>query len=184
MVARRAQILVGAAITLSVLATAWAVPVAGAVTCTLSAPTYVNVGTPLSISGSGFPASSAVDVTFSIDGKESDAFTVQSDASGGLQIALTPEAIDIGVTTVDATAGSSCTAQVVYTVLPLGATPPPTTEPEPSSGTGAEAAAPPTDMAPPGSSEPAESPDPWFLGFGLLAAGGIGLLLTRRAERR
>jgi hypothetical protein len=152
--------------------------------CTLSAPAYVNVGTPLTIVGSGFPASTGVDIAFSIAGGASDAFTVQSDASGTLQIALTPEDIDIGVTTVQATAGTACTAQVTYTVLAAGVTPPPSAEPEDSSGTGAVSTAPRTDAEPAVGGDRWSSSASWVLALALVALGSIGLFLTRTTRRR
>lgn len=184
--ARRTRILAGAALLGSLLATMWAGPAAAA-DCTLSAPAYVNVGDPLAIAGSGFPVSSDVDITFSVEGSETDAFTVQSDANGELQIALTPEDIDTGETTVTATAGTACTARVVYTVLAAGATPPPqpTEEPADDSGTGSEPTAPRTDTASAvrdghGWSFPAA----WALAATILALGAAGLFLTRSTRRR
>ncbi len=185
--ARRARILAGSALLITLLAATWAGPAAAA-DCTLSAPAYVNVGTPLTIDGSGFPASTSVDISFSIAGGASDAFTVQSNASGALQIALTPEDLDIGVTTVKATAGSACFAQVTYTVLAAGQTPPPpppaSAEPEPSSGTGAEPVAPRTDAETALGAGDRSSAAPWVLALALLAFGSTGLFLTRSTGRR
>ncbi len=183
--ARRARILAGSALLITLLAATWAGPAAAA-DCTLSAPTYVNVGTPLTIEGSGFPASTSVDVSFSIAGGASDAFTAQSNASGSLQIALTPEDLDIGVTTVQATAGLACTAQVTYTVLAAGQTPPPParTEPEASSGTGVAPTAPRTDADAVIGGDNWSSAAPWALALALVAFGSTGLFLTRSTRRR
>lgn len=181
--ARRARILGGTAILISLLAATWAGPVAAA-DCTLSAPAYVNVGTPLTIEGSGFPASTGVDIAFSIAGGGSDALTIESDASGALQIALTPEDLDIGVTTVQATAGTACTAEVTYTVLAAGATPPPSAEPDDSPGTGAASTAPSTDMEPATGAADLAGGTPWGLALALLAIGSAGLFRTRSIRRR
>ncbi len=180
--ARRARILAGSTFLMSLLAATWAGSAAAA-DCTLSAPAYVNVGTPLSIEGSGFPASTSVDIAFSLDGAATDAFSVQSTSSGALQIALTPEDIDVGVTTVQATTGSACTAQVTYTVLAAGATPPPSAEPEASTGTGGAATAPRTDV------DAAVRGDGWtgaamWLALALVAVGSSGLFLTSSTRRR
>ena len=162
---------------LAVLAT----PAAAA--CALTAPDYVNVGTPITIEGAGFPASTTVDLTLSIDGGASDEFTLQSDATGAVHLAFTPEDLDIGVTTIQATAGSACTAEVTSTVLAAGVTPPPAT-PADDSGTGAAPGAPRTDadaaMTPLG----APSLGPWALALALVGAGSLGLLLTRPPKRR
>jgi hypothetical protein len=182
--ARRARVLAGSAFLMSLLGATWAAPVAAA-DCTLSAPAYANVGTPVSIEGAGFPASTSVDIAFSLDGTASDSFTVQSTAAGALQLALTPEDIDVGVTIVRATAGTACSAQVTYTVLAAGATPPPsaTAAPEATSGTGADPTAPRTD------SEAAMGGGGWsssaaWLALVLVAVGSGGLFSTRSARRR
>ena len=183
MVAPRTRILVGATLLLGVLAATAAIPVAAA-DCALAAPAYVNVGTPLAIEGSGFPASASVDIEIAIDGDASDSFSVQSDAAGALQIALVPEDVDIGVTTVQATAGSACTAEVTYSVLAAGATPPPaaTPEPEPESG-GAGVVAPRTDVPAPGSDKGSTVPSwPW-LALSLVIVGLAGLALSRLGRR-
>lgn len=177
---RRHRILAGSALLMTLLAATWAGPAAAA-DCTLRAPAYVNVGTPITIEGSGFPAASNVDIGFSIEGGASDAFTIQSDASGTIQIALTPEATDVGGTTVQATAGSACTAQVTYTVLAAGETPPPpaSAEPEGTSGTGAEPTAPRTDTESGIGGDDWSSAAPWVLALALVVVGGTGLFLTK-----
>jgi hypothetical protein len=180
---RRARILGGSAILAGLLAATWAGPV-GAADCTLTAPPYVNVGTPLTIDGAGFPASSAVAIAITLDGAESDAFSVQSDAAGALEIALTPEAIDIGATVVTATAGSTCSAQVAYTVLGAGATPPPAPTEEPGTTAGG-ATAPRTDAASVGGSG-AGSPGggPWVLAVLLVVLGAAGRFVTGPGRQR
>lgn len=182
MVARRNAALAGSWLVLSGIAASWATPVAAA-DCTLTAPAYVNVGTPLTIEGSGFPVSTTVDVEIAIEGGASDAFTVQTDPAGSLEIALTLEAIDIGLTTVRATDGADCTAEVVYAVLAAGATPPPATpEPEVSSGAGGEAVPPRTDTTLGVEGGPVEVPG--WLALALLTAGSFGLFWTRSPRRR
>jgi hypothetical protein len=177
--ARRLRVLGGSTLLLGLLAATWVTPAAGA-DCTLTAPAYVNVGTPLAIQGSGFPASATVDIT--IEGTAADAFSVQSDSAGALQIALTPEDADIGVTTIRATAGAACSAEVTYTVLAAGEAPPQPT-PEPIDAGAGAAQAPPTDAelaiasgSPIGGS--------WILATLLVAAGGAGLILTGSPRRR
>jgi hypothetical protein len=158
-------------------------PVAAA-DCTLSAPAYVNVGNQLTIEGSGFPASTSVDIDLAIVGGTSDAFSLQTDAAGSLQIALVPEDVDIGVTTVQATAGSTCTASVTYTVLAAGATPPPAPTEEPASGTGSEPSAPGTDMDTEMGRGGGSTSLLWVLALALVGAGSAGLYLTRSPRRR
>jgi hypothetical protein len=180
--ARRARILAGSAL-LGLLASASAAPAAAA-DCTLSSPTYVNVGTQITIDGTGFPASTDVDISISLDGSPTDAFTLLSDTGGSLEIALTPEDIDIGVTTIQATAGTACTASVTYSVLAAGATPPPAPAEEPDAGPGNVATAPGTDKAS-GVGGDSGSPGPSFaLALALVAAGSAGLFLTRSPRRR
>lgn len=186
--ATRARIGIGSIVLVGLLAAPWAGAVAAA-GCSLSAPVYVNVGSALTIEGTGFPGSADVDIALSIQGGGSDEFSVQSDAAGALLIALTPEVIDIGVTTATATAGSTCTAQVTYTVLAAGASPPPA-PPEPTEqvdteneGTGAAPAAPSTDAA---DRKGVGGTSSWglVLGFVLIALGGAGLALPKSPRRR
>ena len=176
--ARRARNLAAAMGFVGLLA-ATAPGLAAAADCALSAPAYVNVGTPLTIEGSGFPASTSVDIAFSLDGSPSDSFTVQSTAAGALEIALTPEDADIGVTTVEASAGSTCTAKATYAVLAAGQTPEPSPEPAATAAPGA----PRTDTA------DVVGPAGWsispalLLGLALVVAGATGLLLTKSPKR-
>jgi hypothetical protein len=182
--ARKVRIVAVAGLMAGTLLPTWAGPAAAA-DCTLSAPSYVNVGTPITIQGAGFPASTSVDIAFSLDGTASDSFTVQSTDAGALQLALTPEDIDVGVTTVRATAGTACSAQVTYTVLAAGATPPPsaTAAPEATSGTGAAPTAPRTDAAKVAGGGGWSGSAVW-LALVLVAVGGGGLFSTRSARRR
>lgn len=89
---------------------------AAAADCVLSAPSTVDIGSDLAIEGSGFPANAAVDVSISIEGGPTDDLAVQSNASGAFTINLTPESADEGVTTVVATSGPDCRAEVVIGV--------------------------------------------------------------------
>lgn len=180
---RHARVLGGSALLVSLLAGTFASS-ASAADCTLTAPTYINVGATLTVDGAGFPASTSVDIDLSIEGGASDAFSVQTDSAGGMQIALTLEDIDIGVTTVQATAGSICTASVTYTVLAAGATPPPDPTEEPASGTGSEPSVPSTDMYTGTGGGGGPMGLLWVLAFALLAAGSAGLYLTRSPRRR
>jgi len=180
--ARRLRVLTRAAFAAGLLATSLAAPVEAA-DCALSAPATVNVGSTFTIEGSGFPASTSIDIDFAIDGGASDAFSVQSDATGALQIALVPEDIDIGVTTVQATAGSTCTASVTYTVLAAGATPPPAATESPASGTGSEPTAPQTDSDAIGGRNGSAGLR-WILALALVGVGSAGLFLTRLPRRR
>lgn len=182
MVARQTRVLAGTMLLLGALTALGVTPVAAA-DCTLSAPAYINVGNPLAIEGSGFPASTSVDIDLTIVDGTPDAFSLQTDAAGALQIALVPEDIDIGVTTIKATAGSTCTASVTYTVLAAGATPPPAPTEEPGSATASGPPAPRTDM---GSAMGGGGSAglPWILGLTLVGVGSAGLYLTRSPRRR
>ena len=118
----RIRIVAAPAFAVGLLVSLWVAPAAAA-DCALSAPSTVKVDAPLAINGSGFPASSIVDIELTVEGGTTDQFSVQSDAAGGFQISLTPEAADAGRTTIVATAGSACSAQVVSTVLGPNETP-------------------------------------------------------------
>jgi hypothetical protein len=180
MVADRARVVTVSGLLASLLVMVWAAPVSAA--CALSAPDYVNVGTELTIEGSGFPASASVDIALSIEGGASDAFTAQADASGGLQIALTPETIDIGATTLIATAGSTCTAEVTYTVLAAGVAPPSEPEPEATEETDTPPSAPQTDSATRSHRGDATNVG-WLLAIGLVTIGSLGLVRSRLTGR-
>ena len=141
--ARRARILVVTIFSVGLI-TQLSVASAAAATCTLTAPTTVAVGAHLPIVGSGFPASSNVDISVKPESGSSGEFAVQSDANGAFQISLTPEGADGAKTTVVATAGAGCTAQLVFAVgtSNVAITPDPT-----ESGAGARTGAPRTDAA-------------------------------------
>jgi hypothetical protein len=106
--------------------------------CALSAPESVSIGSVLAIDGTGFTASSMIDVAVTLDGQAADAFPASSDATGAIHLSLTPEATDAGRTTFVATDPGGCSAQATTYVLGPGQTVPPGPEP---AGTGAHAAA-------------------------------------------
>lgn len=151
-----------------------------AATCTLTAPASVAIGSDLTISASGFPASSAVDISITIEGKTPDTFTTQSDAAGTFEINLQLEASDKGLTTVVASAGAGCKAQVEVAVGTTVSTPEPTTD----SGVAAGGGAPPTTDAAPaltGSTGPGSA---IWLGLLLLAIGIGGLIVSKPVRSR
>jgi hypothetical protein len=169
--------------------------------CTLTAPATVKVGTPMNIDGSGFPASSTIDISLTLEGGTPDEFPVQSDTSGAFRLSLTPEPEDVGTTTVVATAGTVCTARTAFTVTGATPTPAPTATPAPSSssapgattspggdvgGAAGGAASPPrsdTSVEAAGSSWQT-SPTLWALALLVLSLGVAGLILTRQSARR
>lgn len=145
---------------------------AAAANCVLNAPGTVEVGAPLAIIGTGFPASSSIDIELAVEGGTADQFSVQSDAAGGFQFSLTPAAADVGKTKVVATAGSACSVQVISTVLGPNDTP-------------SAPSAPRSDAAAPRGEGPAGPP----LNAGLLAVlvmllGMTGLIATRPTRSR
>ncbi len=180
---KRARTLAGSTFMLGLLVSAWVSPVAAA-DCALSAPATVRVGTPLAINGSGFPVSAAIDVTLTIKGGTPDQFTVTSDAAGAFRISLTPEKADLGKTTVVATAGSTCSAQVIYTIV--AAAPTATAAPRASAATASgRPIAPRTDAAPPaGDRSPGERLDAWLLAVAVVVIGTCGLVATRPRRSR
>jgi hypothetical protein len=175
---RQLRFLAGAAIAVGVLSFTWATPVAAA-TCGLTAPATIVVGTPFAIEGAGFPANSAIDIKLAILGGGSDEFSVQSDTGGSFRIDSTPETADIGKTTAVATAGSTCTARVTYSVVATA----PTTPPSPAA-TAAGQAAPRTDTLPGTGHGGAATGAAWTLAILMIAVGCVGLLATRRPDRR
>jgi hypothetical protein len=181
--APRGRILLASAVGIGLLVTSWVLPVAAA-ECALSAPAIARVGTTLTILGSGFPPSANVDIEWTVDGGNADEFSLQSNSSGSFEIALTPEPIDEGDTTVIATAGSACTAQVQFTVLGENE-PAPTAEPE-EAGAGATAAPEPptTDAAAPSPGASSAGFDAWLVGTIIFLIGVVGLLTTRPARGR
>lgn len=164
-----------------------AVPVAAAGGCSLAAPFALRVGEPLNVTGSGFPASTTVDVSLTLDGGSPDAFTVDSTAGGEIQISLTPEAADIGHTVVNASAGSACSATAEFTVVGANATlpPEPTAAPGDQSGTGSSGSgSPPRTDATTGATGNALPPTAWAIGILSLLIGIGGLVATRPARGR
>lgn len=161
--------------------------------CALAAPTSVKVGDPLDILGSGFPASRTVDVSLKVQGGPGDAFTVQSDASGAFKISLTPEESDAGVTTLTATAGTTCSAAVTFAVRGAN-TPAPTPAPTATATSGSRGAAagasaqpsraPRTDAVALTGGAGVPSRLPWALGVLVLVLGLAGLAATRPARSR
>lgn len=178
--ARRTRSLVVTFLSGALLTAVLAAPTVAA-TCTLDAPTTVDIGSPLTINGSGFPASATVDVSLTIEGGSPDTFSVQADASGAFTISLTPEAADLGVTTIVATAGANCTAQVLVGV----GVPAPSETTEPTAAAVGAGAAPRTDMG-----DALAEPDPgsssmlWLVAGLLFGIGISGLYATRPARNR
>lgn len=167
--------------------------------CTLIAPATVKVGTPLSINGTGFPANSNVDIALTLEGGTPDEFAVQSDASGAFVISLTPEAADVGTSTIVARAGTVCTAQTTFTVTGAAPTPAPTPTPARSASpegtatpsgvvggaTGVDATPPRSDTSEMGGGWSAgTSPTLWAFALLILAIGVGGLAATARSPRR
>ena len=174
---RRARILAGSTFVLGLLVSVLVSPVAAA-TCALSAPPTVKIGTPLAIKGSGFPASSTIDVALTIEGGTPDAFTVTSDAAGAFQISLTPEAADLGKTTVVTTAGSTCSAKVTYAVISSAPV-------APVAAATSRPVAPHTDaVSLPGDRGPGERLDAWSLAVVVVVIGTLGLVATRPRRSR
>lgn len=183
--ARRARILAGSVIVAGLLGASWVVPVAAA-GCSVTAPATVNVGGQLTMNGTGFPAGASVVVKVSIEGGATDEFTLQANSSGGFQINQAPETADLGKTTVVATAGTACTAQVVYTVLGAGVTAPPTAAPsDPAAGSGSDPTAPRTDaIADPGAGTTDATGTWWLLAILAVVLGLVGLVATRTTRTR
>lgn len=149
---------------------------AGAATCLLSAPPTAAIGTPLSITGSDFPSSTTVDITLSVEGSRRDEFAAQADASGQFEINFTPEAADAGITTIVATAGTACSAQVV---IAIGVAPA-TSTPEPAaSDTASEGPPPRTDAALDLQRTSGRPSGLWLVAGLLLVIGIAGLIATR-----
>jgi hypothetical protein len=161
-------------------------PVAAA-ECVLTAPAFGRVGSVFAVNGTGFPASATIDIELTVEGGSPDEFSIQSDPSGEFEITLTPEAVDEGETTVIATAGSACKAEVQFDILGENE-PAPTPEP---TGEAAGATASPSPGAPrtdvvPGSAVDASLGQGAWLGGGffLLVLGVLGLVATRPAGGR
>jgi hypothetical protein len=152
-----------------------------AATCTLTAPASVAIGSALTISASGFPASAAVDISITVEGKTPDTFTTQSDAGGSFEINLQPEASDKGLTSVVASSGSACTAQVEIAVGIPASTPEPTADGGVEAGSGSPP--PTTDAAPALTSTTGQGTAIW-LGLVLLALGIAGLIVSKPVRSR
>ena len=167
------------------LALLWVGPAAAA-DCALSAPSAAKVGTPLAIGGTAFPANAIVDIELTVNGATTDQFSVRSDAAGGFQFSLTPEAADAGKTTVVATAGSACSARVVSNVLGPNDTPLLTGGPTGSTGSATGTpSAPGTDADAPLGEGPTGAPmNAWVLALVALIIGMIGLIATRPTQGR
>ena len=183
---RRIRILAATIAATTLLMGLTTVPAVGADVCSLTAPYAVRVGDALNVTGSEFPASTTIDVSLAIDGGTPDTFTVTSNAGGDISFGLTPEAADIGHTTVVATAGTVCAATVEITVVGANATlpPEPTTPPaDDSSGSGG-GTAPRTDSARSGSDDSPWPPTAWVVGVLSLLIGIGGLVATRPARGR
>ena len=153
---------------------------AGAATCTLTAPASVAIGDALTVEGSGFPASTAIDVTITVADASPDTFTTQSDAAGTFAVVLTTEPSDKGQTTVAATAGPGCSDQVVISVgEPADVTP----QPSRDGAVAASSGAPPTDAVSMLTGAVSQGNAAW-LGLVLLSLGIGGLILTKPARSR
>lgn len=183
--ARRIRVLTAPVFAVVLLALLWVGPAAAA-ECALSAPSTAKVGTPLAIGGTGFPANSIVDIELTVNGATTDQFSVRSDAAGGFQFSLTPEATDAGKTTVVATAGSACSARVVATVLGPNDIPFLTEGPTGATGgaTGTPSA-PGTDADATLGEGPTGTPlNAWTLALAALVIGAVGLIATRPTQGR
>lgn len=183
--ARRIRVLTAPVFAVVLLALLWVGP-AVAAECALSAPSTAKVGTPLAIGGTGFPTNSIVDIELTVNGAVTNQFSVQSDAAGGFQFSLTPEATDAGKTTVVATAGSACSARVVATVLGPNDTPFLTEGPTGATGgaTGTPSA-PGTDRVTTlGEGSTEANLRAWTLALAALVIGAVGLIATRPTQGR
>lgn len=179
---RRLRIVVGAAVAAGLMAGTLVTPAAAA-DCALSAPDTVNVGTQLTIEGTGFPSSSSVDIAITIEDGAADEFTIQTNASGAFQINLAPEDADTGSTTVVATAGTACSAQITYVVLAAGETAPPTSAPAESPGAAGSGPDAPRTDADDSRDEGADS-RAWLMTLLVLVIGAAGLFSTRARATR
>jgi hypothetical protein len=177
MEARRARVLIASSGIAALALSVWVTPVAAA--CALSAPDSVAIGSPLVIEGSGFPASTSVDVSITVEGGSPDEFSVQSDASGALQINITPESADAGVTTIVASSGPGCTVQVVVGV----GVPAPTDAPDATEGAPGAETPPRTDTGELAHSSPSLPASPAWLLAGLLFLIGVGGVYATRPVR-
>lgn len=67
--AGRIRILAAPAFAVSLLVSLWVLPAAAA-DCALRVPATAKVGTPLAIVGTGFPASSSIDIELAVEGRD------------------------------------------------------------------------------------------------------------------
>jgi hypothetical protein len=113
--ARRGRILIVTILSGGLLTLLWAAS-STAASCTLSAPASVQVGQTFALVGSGFPASSSVSISMTVEGSAPIVFPKHVDTTGAFQVSLTPGASDTGKMTIVATAGTVCTEHVTVTV--------------------------------------------------------------------
>lgn len=188
--ARRIRIMLVPIMAVGILASLSAIPTAAVNACSLSAPVAVKVGDPLAVLGSGFPASTSVAVSFTLDGGTPDEFSVTSNGAGSFQIKLTAEEADTGRTTVVAKAGTKCTATVAFTVVGANATLPPEASPSTQphgSGVGTTSGggtAPRTDAVSTSGAPTNGQFTAWIIAVLSLAIGVGGLIATRLARSR
>jgi hypothetical protein len=179
----RGRMLVAAAVAIALLVGSRPTPVEAA-ECRLSAPATSTVGTILTVNGSGFPAVSSVEIVLTTKGQAPQDFSVQTDSSGNLAFSLTPEAADLGETTVVATAGSTCSVQVQITILAKGQAAPTATAKAARATPDHAATVPSTDAASNDLNIIGSGGSAWLAGGFLLLLGVIGLLATRPARGR
>ena len=181
--ATRARFLTGSALVVGILTSVGVAPAAAA-TCTLQAPATVVVGQPFIVQGTGFPASSSIDVVLTVQGGSSDEFAVLSGDAGSFRIESTPETADIGTTTVTATAGTACSAQTVYVVSAKAPAPTPAATRPPRVASGGASSPPRTDAAAARVDlESNTNVGSLALAIVLVMLGLTGLVGTRRAVR-
>jgi hypothetical protein len=140
----------------------------------------------MTIAGSGFPASTGVDIEITLDGSAFDSFSVQSDPDGAFDLLLTPEVADIGVWSVDASSGSDCSAEAVIQVLDANQTPAPAATASPEGAAAGAGAEPPprTDAALSSGGTDTTGVPPILWAFGLLVfMAGVGGSLVTRPKR-
>jgi len=113
--------------TLLLLGIAQATPIDAAGKCRLVAPTKAQTGTPYSLRGTGFAASTAIAISLTGGGTKVDV-TVQSDAKGEFSLLLGAAYGEQGSYAVSARGGKGktlCQAKATYTVA-IGPVPSPT----------------------------------------------------------
>ena len=175
--ALRGRILVASAFVAVLLGMTLVAPVAAA-ECALTAPATGRVGIVFAVDGSGFPASATIDIELTVEGGNADEFSIQSDPSGAFEISLTPEAVDEGETTIIASAGSTCTAQITFEILGENE-PAPTAEPTAEATAAASPDAPRTDVVRGSHIDGEDGQGAWSGGLFLMMLGVLGLLASR-----